>query len=73
MDRRADPTQLADLIKWIDRLTSWPDTVSRPAWRVCAIVVARVHLARVGRRLTSIDVQRYANLIKWIDGMIRHS
>jgi hypothetical protein len=51
----------ADLIKWIDGLTGWPDTVSRPAWRACAIVVARVHLARVGRR--------YADLIKWIDGL----
>jgi hypothetical protein len=37
----------------------WPDIVSRPVWRVCAIVVVRVHLARVGRR--------YADLIKWID------
>jgi hypothetical protein len=46
----------ADWIKWIDGLTGWPNTVSRPAWRACAIVVARVHLARVGRRLTSIDV-----------------
>jgi hypothetical protein len=39
----------------------WPDTVSRPVRRVCAIVVAHVHLARVGRR--------YADLIKWIDGL----
>jgi hypothetical protein len=45
----------------VDELTGWPDTVSRPAWRACAIVVARVHLARVGRR--------YADLIKWIDGL----
>jgi hypothetical protein len=36
-------------------------TVSRPAWRACTIVVARVHLARVGRR--------YTDLIKWIDGL----
>jgi hypothetical protein len=50
-------TFYADLIKW----TGWPDRVSRPAWRACAIVVARVHLARVGRR--------YADLIKWIDGL----
>jgi hypothetical protein len=48
----------ADLIKWIYRLTGWPDTVSRLAGRACAIVVARVHLARVGRRLTSIHVQQ---------------
>jgi hypothetical protein len=54
-------TFYADLIKWIDGLTGWSDTVSRPAWCVCAIVVARVHLARVGRR--------YADLIKWIDGL----
>jgi hypothetical protein len=54
-------TFYADLIKWIDGLTGWPDTVSRPAWRACAIVVARVHLARVGRC--------YADLIKWIDGL----
>jgi hypothetical protein len=51
----------ADLIKWIDGLTDWPDTVSRPAWRACAIVVARVHLSRVGCH--------YADLIKWIDGL----
>jgi hypothetical protein len=48
----------ADLIKWIDGLTGWLDTVSRPAGRACAIVVARVHLACVERRLTSIDVQQ---------------
>jgi hypothetical protein len=48
-----------DLIKWIDGLMGWPDIVSRPAWRVCAIVVARVHVAHVGRRC--------ADLIKWID------
>jgi hypothetical protein len=35
--------------------------VSRLAWSVCAMVVARVHLARVGRR--------YADLVKWIDGL----
>jgi hypothetical protein len=52
------PFVYADLIKWIDGLTGWPDTVSRPAWRAYAIVVTRVHLARVGRRLASIDVQR---------------
>jgi hypothetical protein len=45
MDRRAN--------------AGWPDTVSRLAWRDYAIVVARVHLARVGRR--------YTDLIKWID------
>jgi hypothetical protein len=39
----------------------WPDTVSRPAWRAYAIVVAHVHLAHVGHR--------YADLIKWIDGL----
>jgi hypothetical protein len=49
-------TFYADLIKWIDGLTGWPDTVSRSAWRAYAIVVVRVHLARVGRR--------YADLIK---------
>jgi hypothetical protein len=54
-------TFYVDLIKWIDELTSWPDTVSRPTWRVCAIVVARVHLAHVGHR--------YADLIKWFDGL----
>jgi hypothetical protein len=43
-------TFYADLIKLIDGLTGWPDTVSRPAWRACTIVVARVHLAHVGRR-----------------------
>jgi hypothetical protein len=42
-------------------LTGWPDIVNRPAWRACAIVVARVHLACAGRR--------YADLIKWIDGL----
>jgi hypothetical protein len=47
-------TFYADLIKWVDGLTGWPDTVSRPTWRACAIVVARV-----GRR--------YTDLIKWID------
>jgi hypothetical protein len=46
------------LIKWIDGLTGWSDTISRPAWCACAIVVACVHLAHVGRRLASIDVQR---------------
>jgi hypothetical protein len=45
-------TFYADLIKWIDGLTDWP---------ICAIVVAHVHLARVGRC--------YADLIKWIDGL----
>jgi hypothetical protein len=48
-------SRYADLIKWIDGLTGWSDTVSRLA---CC---ARVHLARVGRRLTSIDVQRKFN------------
>jgi hypothetical protein len=52
-------TFYADLIKWIDGLTGWPDTVSRPSWLACVIVVVRVHLARVGRR--------YADLIKWIN------
>jgi hypothetical protein len=52
-------TFYANLFKWIHGLTDWPDTVSRPAWCTCAIVVVRVHLARVGRR--------YADLIKWID------
>jgi hypothetical protein len=41
-------TFYADLIKWADGLTGWPDTVSKPACRACAIVVARVYLARVG-------------------------
>jgi hypothetical protein len=54
-------TFYADLIKWIDRLTGRPDIVSRAAWRACAIVVARVHLAHVGHR--------YVDLIKWIDGL----
>jgi hypothetical protein len=54
-------TFYADLIKWIDGLTGWPDTLSRPVRCVCAVVVARVHLVRVGRR--------YADLIKWIDGL----
>jgi hypothetical protein len=35
-----------DLIKWIDGLTDWLDTVSRPAWRACAIVVACVDIYR---------------------------
>jgi hypothetical protein len=61
MNRRANGLarvgrRYADLIKWIDGLTGWSDTVSRPAWRACVIVVARVHLARIGRRLASIDV-----------------
>jgi hypothetical protein len=43
------------------RANGWPDTVSRPTWRARAIVVARVHLSRVGRR--------YTDLIKWIDGL----
>jgi hypothetical protein len=47
-------TFYADLIKWIDGLTGWPDTVSRPTWCACAIVVARVHLARAGRRYTDL-------------------
>jgi hypothetical protein len=43
----------------------WANGLARhSSWRACAIVVARVHLARVGRR--------YADLIKWIDGLTRH-
>jgi hypothetical protein len=48
----------ADLIKWIDGLTGWPDTVSRLAWRARDIVVARMHLASVERHLASINLQR---------------
>jgi hypothetical protein len=41
-------TFYADLIKWVDGLTGWPNTVSRPAGRAWARVVARGRLARVG-------------------------
>jgi hypothetical protein len=39
-------TFYADLIKWVDGLTDWSDTASRPAWRAWARVVARGHVAR---------------------------
>jgi hypothetical protein len=38
----------ADLIKWTDELTSWPDTISRPAWCAWDRVLDRGRLAHVG-------------------------
>jgi hypothetical protein len=49
-------TFYADLIKWIDGLTSWPDTLSRPA--------------RVGRRYADL-IKWIDGLTGWPDTVSR--